>query len=85
MADTHKRILVIDDDPDTCDFLREIFEDQGWRVSAAVRAEDALSAVKTEPFDLIVSDINLGGRMNGVQLLKEFKVQFRGNFRIFIK
>src|SRR2546423_6257185 len=73
MADICKRILVIDDDPDTCDFLREIFEDQGWRVSAALNAEAALSAVKTETFDLIVSDINLNDKLNGVELLKNFR------------
>ncbi|HST20570.1 MAG TPA: sigma-54 dependent transcriptional regulator, partial [Blastocatellia bacterium] len=33
----------------------------------------ARAAVEREPFDLIVSDINLGGRINGVALLKEFK------------
>src|SRR5436853_6471463 len=73
MAETHKRILVIDDDPDTCDFLREIFEDQGWRVSAALNAEDALTAVKPESFDLIVSDINLNDKLTGVELLKNFR------------
>src|SRR5436309_11417891 len=73
MADIHKRILVIDDDPDTCDFLREIFEDQSWRVSAALNADAALSAVKTETFDLIVSDINLNDKLNGVELLKNFR------------
>jgi len=69
----HKRILVIDDDPDTCDFLREIFEDQSWHVSAALNADAALAAVKTETFDLIVSDINLNDKLNGVELLKNFR------------
>jgi DNA-binding NtrC family response regulator len=73
MADTRKRILVIDDDPDTCDFLREIFEEQDWQVSAALNAEAALSAVKAEAFNLIVSDINLNDKLNGVELLKNFR------------
>ena len=73
MVETRKRILVIDDDPETCDFLREIFEEQGWRVVAALNADDALAAVKAEVYDLIVSDINLNDKLNGVELLKNFR------------
>ena len=68
-----KKILVIDDDLETCNFLSEIFSEEGWQVASSQSAESALAAVEREPFDLIVSDINLGGRVNGVQLLKEFK------------
>ncbi|MBI1763197.1 MAG: response regulator [Acidobacteria bacterium] len=55
----NKTILVIDDDPDTCNFLREIFEEEGWQVRTASNANAALAAVQAEPFALIVSDINL--------------------------
>lgn len=68
-----RRILVIDDDLETCNFLAEIFSEEGWSVSSSQTAESARVAVEREPFDLIVSDINLGGRTNGVALLKEFK------------
>ncbi|HKS42951.1 MAG TPA: sigma-54 dependent transcriptional regulator, partial [Blastocatellia bacterium] len=68
-----RRILVIDDDLETCNFLAEIFSEEGWSVSSSQTAEAARAAVEREPFDLIVSDINLGGRINGVALLKEFK------------
>ncbi|MBL8207896.1 MAG: response regulator, partial [Blastocatellia bacterium] len=68
-----KTILVIDDDLDTCNFLREIFEDQDWRVRTAQSAEAALAAVQHKPFDLIVSDINLNDALNGIALLKHFR------------
>src|SRR5215207_2171018 len=68
-----KHILVIDDDEATCDFLREIFEEQGWRVSAALTAEEALAAAQSGGLDLIVSDINLNGRLSGIELLKTFR------------
>ena len=71
--DEMRRILVIDDDLETCNFLAEIFSEEGWSVSSSQTAEAARVAVEREPFDLIVSDINLGGRTNGVALLKEFK------------
>src|SRR6185436_9041118 len=68
-----KRILVIDDDLETCNFLTEIFSEEGWQVSSSQSAEAALAEVERDGFDLIVSDINLGGRVNGVALLKEVK------------
>lgn len=68
-----KKILVIDDDLETCNFLTEIFSEEEWSVSSSQTAETAREAVKRDHFDLIVSDINLGGRINGVALLKEFK------------
>lgn len=68
-----KRILVIDDDLETCNFLTEIFAEEGWSVASSQSAEAAREAVETTHCDLIVSDINLGGRTTGVALLKEFK------------
>src|SRR5262245_22593696 len=68
-----KRILVIDDDLETCNFLTEIFAEEGWEVASSQTAETARDAVENTHFDLIVSDINLGGRTSGVALLKEFK------------
>ncbi len=68
-----KTILVIDDDLDTCNFLREIFEEQDWRVRTAQTAEAALAAVQRQSFDLIVSDINLNDALNGIALLKHFR------------
>ncbi len=73
MTESRKHILVIDDDLDTCNFLREIFEEQGWRVSAATGTDEALAAVETSSFELIVSDLNLNDKLNGVELLKNFR------------
>ncbi|HEY6332910.1 MAG TPA: sigma-54 dependent transcriptional regulator, partial [Blastocatellia bacterium] len=68
-----KSILVIDDDLETCEFLAEIFSEEGWRVTSSQTADSALENVRGNNFDLIVSDINLEGRVNGIALLKEFK------------
>jgi DNA-binding NtrC family response regulator len=68
-----KAILVIDDDLETCNFLSEIFSEEGWPVTFSQTAESALTMVQQDHFDLIVSDINLEGRVNGIALLKEFK------------
>ncbi len=68
-----KNILVIDDDLDTCNFLRELFEEQSWQVITTQTADAALAAVQRKSFDLIVSDINLNDSLNGIALLKHFR------------
>jgi DNA-binding NtrC family response regulator len=68
-----KSILVIDDDLETCNFLTEILSEEGWQVTSSQNAEDAIALVDEGHFELIVSDINLNGRINGVALLKQFK------------
>lgn len=73
MKETVPNILVIDDDLDTCNFLREIFEDQDWSVSTAQSSETAIECAQSQSFDLVVSDINLNDRLNGVALLKHFR------------
>jgi DNA-binding NtrC family response regulator len=73
MTNDPGEILVIDDDADTCNFLREILEEQQWRVHSATRPDEALNAVRSQAFDLIISDINLNDQLNGVELLRQFR------------
>jgi DNA-binding NtrC family response regulator len=67
-----KHILVIDDDKETCDFLGEVFADQGWSVDSATTPDEATAKAAPE-LDLIVSDIRLEARVDGIDLLKRFK------------
>ncbi|MEO6391724.1 MAG: sigma-54 dependent transcriptional regulator [Pyrinomonadaceae bacterium] len=68
-----KRILVVDDDRDSCELLREIFAEQGWEVEIALDPATALSLAAQHPFDLLVSDVNLEAEQNGVDLLREMR------------
>jgi DNA-binding NtrC family response regulator len=67
-----KHILVIDDDPETCEFLTEVFGDQGWRVTSATTPEEA-EAKASPDLDLVVSDVRLEARLDGIDLLKRFR------------
>ncbi|MCC6742328.1 MAG: sigma-54-dependent Fis family transcriptional regulator [Acidobacteria bacterium] len=69
-----KRILVIDDDPETCEFLSEVFNDAGWTVETATNPDDATAKLDSS-IDLIVSDVRLGTRVDGIELLKRFRVE----------
>ena len=66
-------ILVVDDDPATQDLLREILGEEGYRVVTLGSGEEALQASEREPFDLIISDLNLGPDLNGIDVLRAYK------------
>jgi two-component system CheB/CheR fusion protein len=64
-----RHILVIEDDPDLRDLLRQMLVDEGYRVEDASSghvAVDKLAAGSFRP-DLVVADYNLPGGMTGLQ------------------
>ena len=68
-----KHILVVDDDRDSCELLREIFMVQGWQVDTALNPSDALRLAGNAKVDLVVSDINLESDQSGLDLLKNLR------------
>jgi len=62
-------ILVVDDKEAMRDFFGIFLAREGYQVSLAARAEDALELAKKARFDLVISDIKMPG-MDGVGLLR---------------
>jgi len=60
-------ILVVEDSITSRTLLKNILESSGYRVKTAVDGSDALSILKTEEFDIVVSDVEMP-RMNGFEL-----------------
>ena len=56
---TGLRVLVVDDEADTCELLQVILEGCGARVKTASSAAAALEAVADEVFDVLISDIGM--------------------------
>ncbi len=69
------RILLVDDDVETCRFLEELLEAPG-RVFVSVQdPETASMKIRHDSFDLLVSDINLNAPRSGIDLLRQFKAE----------
>ncbi|MGH9343092.1 MAG: sigma-54-dependent transcriptional regulator [Terriglobia bacterium] len=66
-------ILVVDDDPDTQDLLREVLSEEGYNVATSGSGEEALKIGEQELFDVIISDMKLGPDLNGLDVLKAYK------------
>ncbi|MEO5327012.1 MAG: sigma 54-interacting transcriptional regulator [Magnetococcus sp. THC-1_WYH] len=65
-------ILVVDDEPSMRLLLEGFLGGQGHRVISAATSAEALAILATQSFDLILSDIMLGGG-NGIALLQDIK------------
>ncbi len=64
---THQAILIIDDDDQIRALLGDLFADAHHCVMAS-SAEEAMQVMKTIKFDLVLSDINMGG-ISGLELV----------------
>ncbi len=67
-----KKILVVDDSITVREMERKILENRGYYVDTAVNGVDGWNAVRTNPYDLVISDIDMP-RMNGIELVKKIK------------
>lgn len=68
---TAPHILVVDDEPDIRVLLREILEDESYRVTVAENGVVARKVWQTDPPDLLLLDIWMPD-MDGISLLKEW-------------
>lgn len=64
------KVLIVDDDRDTLELLRELMAKEGHQVRAASSAESALALMSQEEPNLVISDIQMPG-MDGLALLAE--------------
>jgi DNA-binding NtrC family response regulator len=69
------RILVVDDDPETCRFMNELLREPEREIETAGTPEDALARLEGGRFDLVVSDIHLNAELSGLDLLRAFKAR----------
>jgi len=76
------RILVVDDEPDTCEMLRFLFERSGALVETATSAQAALALIDQWNPDVLVSDIGMPD-IDGYELIRRIRTQgSKRNIRI---
>ncbi len=59
------KILVVDDEPDVCDFLSAVLEDNGANVITATTGEEGLELARKEKPDLMTLDLSMPGMDGG--------------------
>ena len=68
----HLRVLIVDDEPDSRDFVAFLVEHAGAEVVAVSSAIEALQQLLTSRFDLLLSDIGMP-EMDGYALLRHLR------------
>ena len=71
-AMTDARILIIDDDRELGEMLREFLAPDHFELDARLSGEDGLDALRDSDYDLLILDIMLPGK-SGIDVLKELR------------
>jgi two-component system, OmpR family, alkaline phosphatase synthesis response regulator PhoP len=81
---TQASILVVEDDPAVSLITRDLFLKEGYAVKTAVNGQEALQAVATGNFDLMVLDLQLPD-IDGIDICRRIKKDYPDrNIPIFI-
>jgi len=67
-----RRLLIVEDDPNTLSGLLELLSDEGYQVQGVMHGSEALELAATEPVDMVICDYNLPD-INGLQVCRELK------------
>lgn len=65
-------ILIVDDEPQIRQTMRDYLKLSGFEVTVASSAEEALATIAARPMDVVITDIILPG-MNGLELTDHIK------------
>jgi hypothetical protein len=70
-----RRLLLIEDHPDTCQVMQRLLRSAGYEVTAAETLAAALRACKDtpKPFDIVVSDLGLPDG-SGLDFIRQFRI-----------
>ncbi|KVG58661.1 hybrid sensor histidine kinase/response regulator [Burkholderia territorii] len=72
LADRRRRVLVVDDSLTVRELERKLLEKRGYDVTVAVDGMDGWNAVRSDAFDLVVTDVDMP-RMDGIELVTLIK------------
>ena len=67
-----KKLLIVDDEAEICEFLKSFFEDRDFKVAVANDGAKALEQVALFQPEVVLLDIQMPG-MDGLQTLKKIK------------
>jgi two-component system, NtrC family, response regulator HydG len=66
------KILIVDDEESNLLAMKKILEQEAYQVSTARQAALALSLLKKQPFDLVLTDLRMPG-VSGLELLRAIR------------
>ena len=75
MSNSKKDLLIVDDDIEAREMLKEFLEIEGFAPTLVPSGEEALDALAATTFDAIILDIGLPG-IDGIEVLRQIRRQW---------
>src|SRR5579862_2038590 len=69
-----KQILVVEDEREMADILRQVLDESGYGVTLAYHGQEALTKLRHAEFDLVLLDVMLPG-MDGFEVLRHARAE----------
>ena len=70
------RILIVDDDPGQRSLLDSFLKGQGFETVVVTSGDRALTALRAEPFDMMISDVRMPG-ISGLETLRQARQEHK--------
>jgi len=67
------RILIVDDEPNVRDGLREAIDAPEFEIDTAPDGESALRKIRRDPYHVVVTDLRMPGAADGFDVLREVR------------
>ncbi|HEY6445455.1 MAG TPA: response regulator [Acidobacteriaceae bacterium] len=67
------RLLFVDDEPNIRTLLSAILKNNGFTVTLAATVAEALNLIATQPFDVLISDLNIGEAGDGFTVVSAMR------------
>ncbi len=71
-AHRREKILIVDDEKSMNEVLKILLETEGYEVTSAYNGEEGIDALRSDIFDLVITDIKMPG-VSGFEVLKKAK------------
>jgi len=65
-------ILIVDDDPDICQYMKTLLESTGYQASAVSDPTQVLDKVRAETFHVLIVDLMMP-KMDGIELIGQIR------------
>lgn len=74
MAKQEKKLLIIEDEKDICEYEKCYLERQGFEVLTAETGEAGINLVKSRKPDVAIIDIHMSKGIDGLQILQKILI-----------
>lgn len=84
IANAGRRVLVVDDEIEMRFLLAERFRSAGFVVAEACDAGEASALLGSYTFDAVITDVQMPGPMDGIELAESIRTKFPHTFVVVV-